>query len=84
MCADSLESDLSLSKLWKRVYNVYRTIAMVVVFGFESLTEWAYHPCISPGFSFILMQVVLMRDCRDKAASQRAKEPQKQRAGRQE
>ena len=57
--------------------------ALVVVFGFESLTEWAYHPCISPGFSFILMQVVLMRDCRDRAVPQREKKPQRQRAGRQ-
>lgn len=37
--------------------------AQIVAFGFISLTEWAYHPCIPAGFSFILMQTALMRDC---------------------
>ena len=37
--------------------------SLVVVFGFISLTEWAYHPCIPAGFGFILMQMLLMRDC---------------------
>ena len=58
--------------------------ALVVVFGFESLTEWTYHPCISPGFSFILIQVVLMRDYKDSAVPHREKQPRNQRAGRQE
>lgn len=40
---------------------IFVPLAMVVVFGFTSLTEWAYHPCIPAGFSFILMQMVLMR-----------------------
>lgn len=40
---------------------VFVPFALVVVFGFVSLTEWAYHPCIPAGFSFILMQMVLMR-----------------------
>lgn len=57
---------------------------LVVVFGFESLTEWTYHPCISPGFSFILIQVVLMRDYKDSAVPHREKQPRNQRAGRQE
>jgi len=35
--------------------------AMIVVFGFVSLTEWAFHPCIPAGFSFILMQVFLLK-----------------------
>ncbi|MDE7201135.1 MAG: O-antigen ligase family protein [Lachnospiraceae bacterium] len=43
-------------------YNIVLTpFVLVVVFGFVSLTEWAYHPCIPVGFSFILMQMVLMR-----------------------
>ena len=85
LCALTLWRAICLYRNYGKEYTMFIVpFAMVVVFGFESLTEWAYHPCISPGFSFILMQVVLMRDCRDKAASQRAKEPQKQRAGRQE
>lgn len=85
LCALTLWRAICLYRNYGKEYTMFIVpFAMVVVFGFESLTEWAYHPCISPGFSFILMQVVLMRDCRDKAASQRAREPQKQRARRQE
>lgn len=40
---------------------VFVPLALVVAFEFISLTEWAYHPCIPAGFSFILMQMVLMR-----------------------
>lgn len=36
--------------------------ALIVVFGFVSLTEWAFHPCIPAGFSFILMQALLMQE----------------------
>jgi len=40
---------------------VFVPFVLIVVFGFTSLTEWVYHPCIPAGFSFIFMQVVLMR-----------------------
>ena len=47
--------------------------ALVVVFGFVSLTEWAYHPCIPAGFCFILMKVFLMKDCQSEKTSKAAK-----------
>lgn len=40
---------------------VFVPLALVVAFGFISLTEWAYHPCIPAGFCFILMQMILVR-----------------------
>lgn len=85
LCALTLWRAICLYLKYGKEYTMFIVpFAMVVVFGFESLTEWAYHPCISPGFSFILMQMVLMPECRDKTGSQRAKEPKKQRARRQE
>ena len=85
LCALTLWRSIGLYLKYGKEYTMFIIpFALVVVFGFESLTEWAYHPCISPGFSFILMQVVLMRDCRDRAVPQREKKPQRQRAGRQE
>ncbi len=85
LCALTLWRSIGLYLKYGKEYTMFIIpFALVVIFGFESLTEWAYHPCISPGFSFILMQVVLMRDCRDRAVPQREKKPQRQRAGRQE
>lgn len=37
--------------------------ALVIVFGFVSLTEWAFHPCIPAGFCFLMMQALMMREC---------------------
>lgn len=36
--------------------------ALVTVFGVTSLTEWAFHPCISTGFCFLFMQMILMQE----------------------
>lgn len=36
--------------------------ALVTVFGVTGITEWAFHPCISTGFCFLLMQVILMQE----------------------
>ena len=42
-------------------YNIFLVpFAQVIVFGFVSLTEWAFHPCIPAGFSFLMMLVVLI------------------------
>lgn len=45
----------------KKSSIVFVPLALIVAFGFISLTEWVYHPCIPAGFSFILMQIILMR-----------------------
>jgi hypothetical protein len=46
-----------------RKYSIYFVpVALIVAFGFISLTEWAFHPCIPAGFCFLLMQAVLIKD----------------------
>ena len=35
---------------------------MIIVFGFTSLTEWAFHPCIPVGFALLFMQMLLMQE----------------------
>lgn len=45
----------------KKSSIVFIPLALIVAFGFISLTEWVFHPCIPAGFSFILMQIILMR-----------------------
>lgn len=62
LCALTLWRSVRLAMAYGRKYSiVFVPFALVIVFGIVSLTEWAYHPCIPAGFSFILMQVVLMR-----------------------
>jgi hypothetical protein len=46
-----------------RKYSIYFVpFALIVAFGFISLTEWAFHPCIPAGFGFLLMQVILIKE----------------------
>ena len=62
LCALTLWRSIQFALEYGKKYSiVFVPFALVVVFGFISLTEWAYHPCIPAGFSFILMQMVLMR-----------------------
>lgn len=62
LCALTLWRSVQFALHCKNKYSISLVpFVMIVVFGFISLTEWAYHPCIPAGFSFILMQVVLMR-----------------------
>lgn len=61
LCAMTLWCSIRFSLEYGNKYSiVFVPFALVIVFGFISLTEWAYHPCIPAGFSFILMQMVLM------------------------
>jgi hypothetical protein len=62
---------LCVMSLWKstqlvikngRKYSIYFVpFALIVAFGFISLTEWAFHPCIPAGFCFLLMQAVIIK-----------------------
>ena len=62
LCVLTLWRSVRFALAYGRKYSVVLTpFVLVVVFGFISLTEWAYHPCIPVGFSFILMQMVLVR-----------------------
>lgn len=63
ICALALWRAVTLFTVYKSRYNIFLVpFAMVTVFSFISLTEWAFHPCIPIGFCFLLMQVFLMRD----------------------
>lgn len=63
LCALTLWRSVQFFREYGDKYSIVLVpFAMIVAFGFISLTEWAYHPCIPAGFSFILMQMVLMRD----------------------
>lgn len=62
LCALTLWRSIRFALEYGKKYGiVFVPFALVIVFGFVSLTEWAYHPCIPAGFCFILMQAVLMR-----------------------
>ena len=62
ICALALWNAARLVVTQGRQYGIYMVpFALVVVFGFVSLTEWAFHPCIPAGFCFLILQVLLMR-----------------------
>lgn len=62
LCVLTLWRSIQFFGDYRNKYSIVLVpFALVVVFGFISLTEWAYHPCIPAGFSYILMQMVLMR-----------------------
>jgi hypothetical protein len=63
ICVMSLWRAAKLVKTQGRKYGIYFVpFALIVVFGFVSLTEWAFHPCIPAGFCFLLLQVILIRE----------------------
>lgn len=67
--------------LWRSIYFVYKygqrysvymvPVSVIVSFGFISVTEWAFHPCIPIGFVFLLMQMLLMGEPEGKESSVR-------------
>ncbi len=62
LCAMTLWRSIQFALAYGKKYSiVFVPFVLIVVFGFVSLTEWAYHPCIPAGFCFILMQAVMMR-----------------------
>jgi O-antigen ligase len=63
LCAMSLWKGIDIVLKQGRKYSIYFVpVALIVAFGFISLTEWAFHPCIPAGFCFLLMQAVLIKD----------------------
>lgn len=62
ICAMSLFSSILLFYRDGYKYSSYLLpFALIVAFGFISLTEWAFHPCIPAGFSFLIVQIPLIR-----------------------
>jgi hypothetical protein len=63
VCAVSLWRAAGLAVTRGRKYSIFFVpFALIVVFGFVSITEWAFHPCIPAGFCFLLLQVILIRE----------------------
>ena len=62
LCAFTLWHSIVLAYSYGKNYNIYFVpFSLIVVFGFISLTEWAFHPCIPVGFAFLFMQMLLMQ-----------------------
>lgn len=62
LCAITLWKSIMLAFHYGKNYSIYFVpFSLIVVFGFISLTEWAFHPCIPAGFSFLFVQVLLMQ-----------------------
>ena len=61
ICIFALLLSVRLVYVKGREYSAYiAPVALVAIFGFISLTEWAFHPCIPAGFCFLMMQPLLM------------------------
>ena len=62
LCALTLWKSIMLAFHYGKNYSIYFVpFSLVVVFGFISLTEWAFHPCIPAGFAFLFVQMLLMQ-----------------------
>ncbi len=62
LCAITLWKSIMLAFHYGKNYSIYFVpFSLIVVFGFISLTEWAFHPCIPAGFAFLFVQVLLMQ-----------------------
>lgn len=57
ICAISLYCSIRLAMAQGEKFGIYLVpFTLVIVFGIVSLTEWAFHPCIPAGFSFLFLQ----------------------------
>ncbi len=62
LCAVTLWRSIVFGYQHGKNYNIYFVpFSLIVVFGFVSLTEWAFHPCIPIGFAFLFLQMVLLQ-----------------------
>lgn len=63
LCAYTLiQSILQFKKCGDKVAIYIVPFALIVNFGFMSVTEWAFHPCIPAGFCFLFVQMLLMQE----------------------
>lgn len=63
ICIISLGRAIKLFCAKGSTYGIYLVpFSLIIVFGFVSLTEWAFHPCIPAGFCFLFVQAFLIRD----------------------
>lgn len=62
LCAITLWRATMLAYHYGRKYSIYFVpFSVVVVFGFASLTEWVFHPCIPLGFAFLFLNMLLIQ-----------------------
>lgn len=62
LCALALWRSVVLYREYGKKYSVFLApFALIIAFGFVSLTEWAFHPCIPAGFGFLFMCSFLLR-----------------------
>lgn len=63
LCVLTLWSAIRLYYTQGRKYSIYMVpFSLIVAFGFVSLTEWAFHPCIPAGFCYLFLQTLLIKD----------------------
>lgn len=62
LCAVTLWKAVMLAVHYGKNYSIYFVpFSLIIVFGFTSLTEWAFHPCIPAGFAFLFVHMLLMQ-----------------------
>ena len=62
LCAVTLWKAVMFAVHYGKNYSIYFVpFSLIIVFGFTSLTEWAFHPCIPAGFAFLFVQMLLMQ-----------------------
>lgn len=67
LCAYTLIQSVLLFKKQGNKYGIFIVpFALIVNFGFMSVTEWAFHPCIPAGFCFLFVQMLLMQEGKTK------------------
>ncbi len=67
LCAVTLWKAIMFAYHYARNYSIYFVpFSLIIVFGFTSLTEWAFHPCIPAGFAFFFVQMLLMQKPRSR------------------
>lgn len=63
LCAYTLIQSVLLFRKHGNKYGIFIVpFAVIVNFGFMSVTEWAFHPCIPAGFCFLFVQMLLMQE----------------------
>lgn len=62
LCAITLWHGWRLGRKHGTSYHIFFVpFSLTVVFGFTSLTEWAFQPCIPTGFALLFVQMMMMQ-----------------------
>lgn len=70
LCAYTLICSIKLYINQGERHGIYIVpFSLIVSFGVVSVTEWAFHPCIPSGFTFLFMTMILMQNTSDRVHS---------------